>query len=501
MSQHLLDSIHVSDNGSTRASENSQHQRWDDLMNRNDALWHRCWSEVAEKPQSVSPESDRAFEKPPPKPRVPPSKRAASTIALEFTPPELSAPAAPSTRKHHSKGKKQTSKPALASAKFIGSSGELHAAAGRNDARLIRELVEKGAAVNAPGRFGQTPLHLACRAGAFQAVKTLISLNADVSAADDDGSVPLHSAAMEGQCEIIALLLKHGAHIDCLHKKKHCTALALAISRCETAACHTLLTHKATVPRNALHLAAKKCDPEITELLLGNNVDASTRDRDDNTPLHCAAASNAVLVAQMLVRAGADVNARRNKDGWTPLHCAAHRKHLDMVGFLLKKGAHANAHTNDGRTSHEIALAKGASSLVELLERAVVGELPSSAHETFLSSRAAKRSVQHLAQSGAAMRETKQRTNEEQEDEDQVMENVEDEDETSEAEDERQPMEELVVSQNAKKKVERCKKCGAENSSVQCDIFFFFVVVVASPSPYSPFKLQHILQALSCIFI
>jgi hypothetical protein len=74
------------------------------------------------------------------------------------------------------------------------------------DARLhylalefARMLIERGAGVSARNKYGQTPLHLALRAGQLEAARMLIERGADVLVYDNDGQTPLHLAMQAGQ--------------------------------------------------------------------------------------------------------------------------------------------------------------------------------------------------------------------------------------------------------------------------------------------------------------
>ena len=60
----------------------------------------------------------------------------------------------------------------------------------------------------------------------------------------------------------------------------------------------------------------------VAKLLLRYNADVNARDEDDWTPLHIAAWWDARDVAELLLDKGADVNAR-DEDGWTPLDFSA----------------------------------------------------------------------------------------------------------------------------------------------------------------------------------
>ncbi|MFM7135004.1 MAG: ankyrin repeat domain-containing protein, partial [Planctomycetota bacterium] len=62
----------------------------------------------------------------------------------------------------------------------------------------------------------------------------------------------------------------------------------------------------------------------------------------------------AAEVVVLLLKAGAEVNAKDNKGG-TPLHRAAGRGHAKVVAVLLKAGANPRATDGEGRTPHSVA--------------------------------------------------------------------------------------------------------------------------------------------------
>jgi hypothetical protein len=68
------------------------------------------------------------------------------------------------------------------------------------------------------------------------------------------------------------------------------------------------------------------------------------------TPLHAAAASGSVTVAQILVESGAEVDAR-NSYGNTPLHIACLNGHSNLCSELTYCGADINALNYRGQVS------------------------------------------------------------------------------------------------------------------------------------------------------
>ena len=71
-----------------------------------------------------------------------------------------------------------------------------------------------------------------------------------------------------------------------------------------------------------LHLAAVKNDFARAEVLLKAGADPNAKNNDGYTPLHLAVGVNASKAAEVLLKAGADPNAKNNT-GFTPLHATA----------------------------------------------------------------------------------------------------------------------------------------------------------------------------------
>jgi hypothetical protein len=86
------------------------------------------------------------------------------------------------------------------------------------------------------------------------------------------------------------------------------------------------------------------------------------------TPLHLAAARNATDIAALLIRRGAELEARTD-GGFTPLHWAAGRDAADTAALLLARGADSTARTESGITPLHWAALRNGTNVVTLFLR------------------------------------------------------------------------------------------------------------------------------------
>lgn len=115
--------------------------------------------------------------------------------------------------------------------------------------------------------------------------------------------------------------------------------------------------------------AAAMVDVETVQHLLEQTPDLiHTFSSDGWTYLHRAAQCGRADVAALLLRHGADVNARAHNDlANTPLLCAVIGQHLDLVRFLIAQGADVNMPNNAGATPLHKAAIGGDCRIVRLL--------------------------------------------------------------------------------------------------------------------------------------
>ena len=106
----------------------------------------------------------------------------------------------------------------------------------------------------------------------------------------------------------------------------------------------------------ALHLASFFGHPQSQELLIraGADVNAYSRNRFHAAPLQSAAAARQLEAAQVLLAHGANPNCQ-GEEGYTPLHEAAATGQVELVRLLLRHRADTTAQGDDGKTPWDVA--------------------------------------------------------------------------------------------------------------------------------------------------
>lgn len=113
--------------------------------------------------------------------------------------------------------------------------------------------------------------------------------------------------------------------------------------------------------------AAMKGDRNAVRSLLLQKADVNAPRGDGTTALHWAAYRDDQEMAELLIKAGADVKAKTRLGGMTPLFMAAKNGSAAMIEVLLKAGADANATSSTGTTPLMSAAASGKTEAVKTL--------------------------------------------------------------------------------------------------------------------------------------
>lgn len=107
----------------------------------------------------------------------------------------------------------------------------------------------------------------------------------------------------------------------------------------------------------------------VVEALLNHGASVSIADDIGLTALLLAAQNPNLAVTRMLVKAGADLEAKTTSCGSTPLHLATNGGHWEVIRTLIEAGANPNSLMADGSTALLLAAARGCgASIRELLQ-------------------------------------------------------------------------------------------------------------------------------------
>jgi len=222
------------------------------------------------------------------------------------------------------------------------------------DELLLLQLIEAGALVDAVDDNGEAPLHAAAKKGQLGAIFLLIENNAtmELDAEEGTGQTPLCSAVECGRVEAAQALLQLGAKAN---------PRVLYLGHLQGGKLHRILSSSTSslsaqlgCGGTALHMAA--CDGEAAAAAWCLEGGAATDVQDDQgaTPLMLAAgaddAEEGHLVAvKLLVEHKANLELQDAR-GDTALHYAAKEQNAEAFEVLVRAGANLEAENGKGKT-------------------------------------------------------------------------------------------------------------------------------------------------------
>ena len=263
----------------------------------------------------------------------------------------------------------------------------LWAASRTGDIEQIKELLDKGADVNALEDGNMSALGFAAMANEIETMQFLLENGANPSIVGDDFNTPIHIAAFLGRVEAVNVLIEAGANINKINQDgatPYDTAAAPWSRDIEGIVDFISMFLEIDLDKNTVRdgriraaeliqehggesaydsewsdegdiwMAAKEGEIEELNDLLDNGADPNALDTMGITPLSWAVIRGHQDAAELLLNRGADVN-QPNRDGAIALHGAAFLGKTSLVEFLLANGANVNARNQAGQTALQSA--------------------------------------------------------------------------------------------------------------------------------------------------
>ena len=266
----------------------------------------------------------------------------------------------------------------------------MHAVARGCSKKVLQEIIDHDANMNATNDENNTALMVACRQRHTDAIHGLLKAKSDTNIADEDGGTCLMRAvALNFSKEVLQAIIDHGADVNAQNIYSH-TALALACRKRHVDGIHVLL--KAGADTNIVdnngttcltYAVHGDCSMEVLQAITDHGANANATDKDNGTALMWACLKSHVdaihvllkvesdtniadkngntclmhavggyctkEVLQAIIDHGADVNVT-NKHTLTALMTACKRRHVDAIYVLLKAGADTNIVHKNGDT-------------------------------------------------------------------------------------------------------------------------------------------------------
>jgi len=248
---------------------------------------------------------------------------------------------------------------------------------------VFQLLLEHDAEVNKKDYQGCTPLFCAVEAGLVENVRELIRRGADVNAVTIRNETPLHKVVNDIKCgkyneqrfQIIKMLLEAGADPNIQSNVKESPLYILLFCELKTSVLRKIielfLKHKVDLAQyntdgefTVLTIVCQNDKYELAELFLKNGAKANQLITNKKRTVLILAPT--LRIAKLLIRYGAEINAC-DDDKVTALHTAVYNKRIDLVRLLLEQGTNPNFAMFNGCTALHIACEGNCSAIVRLL--------------------------------------------------------------------------------------------------------------------------------------
>lgn len=260
----------------------------------------------------------------------------------------------------------------------------LQVAARYGHEKSVETLLNKGASCNLQNKVGWTALMEAASNGHLVVCGMLLEHGCDYNLKDIKGYTALVVATLENRLEVADLIQRHGLQIiekacgandDCWQKQLDDRLIEALQNNYPVSIIRYYLKRGAN---QDIHFGEYSGTPLIQALLNGDKnlvkaliddhkVNLEEKNKNDDTALMLACWNNKVEIAELLINAGANVDAA-NKTGQTSLHGIAIKKCSPVLAqLLIENGAIIDIPDDEGLTPFLRASREGHFELVKLL--------------------------------------------------------------------------------------------------------------------------------------
>nr|XP_023411907.1 rabankyrin-5 [Loxodonta africana] len=252
----------------------------------------------------------------------------------------------------------------------------LQRAAGAGNEAAALFLATNGAHVNHRNKWGETPLHTACRHGLASLTAELLQQGANPNLQTEEAPpLPKEAASLTSSADSVylqtplhmAIAYNHPDVVSVILEQKGVTFFVSAQVRhgCDAtcwgpgpSGCLQTLLHRAIDENNestACFLIRSGCDVNSPRQP-GANGEGEEEARAGHTPLHLAASWGLEETVQCLLEFGANVNAQ-DAEGRTPVHEAISNQHSVIIQLLISHpDIHLNVRDRQGLTPFACAM-------------------------------------------------------------------------------------------------------------------------------------------------
>lgn len=199
----------------------------------------------------------------------------------------------------------------------------IYIAANKGYEDVVRQLIEKGAIIDAKGSNKKESLEqvsallTSSAKGNLTITDLLVSNGANIEIQDKSGITPLMTACYRGHAHIVAYLIKRGASLE----------------------------KKDSYGYTALMYATNSGNIKCVETLVKNSADIEAKDNDDSTPIMFAAQHGYSEIVKLLLEKGAN-KSYKGKHGLNAIDFAKQNNHQETIDVLEGKFTKNNIQDN-----------------------------------------------------------------------------------------------------------------------------------------------------------